>query len=96
MRKLTERYAGGGVSMTMLGGHWKGRHASPPNPLHVTLLLRNRAALRYFGTRGAVLPPVAEFGGVEAPAIQSHAVESWLLRNCPIAVELNPPAADGR
>jgi hypothetical protein len=51
-------------------------------------------ALRW--TRREATPPRAEFGGVEAPAIQGHAVEGWLLRNRPIRVELNPPAADGR
>ena len=80
----------------MLGGHWNGRHPSPPNARHGLLALRNRVAWRYFGPGDAATPPGAEFGGVEALAIQGHAVEGWLLRNRPIGVELNPPAADGR
>jgi hypothetical protein len=84
------------MTTTMLGRHWNRRHPSPPNSGPGLLALRNHVASRYFGHGGGATPPPAEFGGEEAPGIHGYAVESWLLRNKLIGVELNPPAADGR
>ena len=56
----------------------------------------NRLPLRYFVEHRRLSPPSAGFGGVDAPVFRDYAAETGLLRNWPIRVELNPPAADGR
>ena len=57
------------------------RHPLPPNSRPGLLALRTRVAWRYFGHGDGPTPPLADFGGVEVPAIHGYAVESWLLRN---------------
>src|SRR5919108_6328224 len=58
----------------MLGRGWVRRRASPPNPRDGLCRCATAWRCATWGTVARPSPPLAEFGGVEAPTNQSYAV----------------------